>query len=76
MVSSFGRRAPEPEPDFETEIEEQPEELVILPSVLMRPIEVPVVLAVDITSLNAISQQITDMVAAAVRAGFDQAASK
>ena len=74
--SSFGRRSVEPEVEVEEDdVDQEGEELVVLPPVLMRPVQVPVVLTVDPTSLATISEQITTMVAAAVRAGFDRAAA-
>ncbi len=64
-VPSFGRR---PEPV------EPPAGPVILPPVQMPPVQLPVVLVVDVGSLAVASEQIAEMVAAAVREGFARAA--
>lgn len=69
MVQSFGTRRAQPEP--EPEMEQPP---VLLPPVRMPPVQVPVVLLVDATSLAQASEQITTMVADAIRAGIEQGA--
>lgn len=63
-VQSFGRR---------TEPEDKPAGPVVLPPVQMPPVQLPVVLVVDVESLAVASQQIAEMVEAAVRAGFVRA---
>lgn len=61
VASSFGRR---PEPPID---DSGP---VILPAVIMPPVQVPIILIVDQDSLAAAGAQIQEIVAGAVRAGF------
>ncbi len=63
-VQSFGRR---------TGPEEQVAGPVILPAVQMPPVQLPIVLVVDVESLAVAAEQITEMVTRAVRAGFVRA---
>jgi hypothetical protein len=62
-VDSFGRRGPENPAD----------QVVLLPTLALGPIQLPLVLVIDETALQDAADTITAMVAAAVRRGFELA---